>query len=91
MIAHSRRQIRAFGFSGGGEVTVFTVTKRKTPQQERVRRHLAVVDANEKHARSTTQRDDAATELGMTLPDFVAALDEARRMGCDIDRYPPKQ
>lgn len=62
---------------------MFTVTKRQTPQQERIRRHLAVVAANEKHARSTTQREDAAAELGMTLPDFVAALDEARRMGFD--------
>jgi hypothetical protein len=53
--------------------------------------HLAVVAANEKHARSTTQREDAAAELGISLPDFVAALDEARRMGFDIQRYPPDE
>jgi hypothetical protein len=68
---------------------VFTVTRRKTPREERVRRYLAVVDANERHARSTTQREDAAAELGLTVPDFVEALDEARRMGFDNDRYPP--
>ena len=70
--------------------TVLSVTRRKTPEQERIRWHLAVVAANEKHARSTTQREDAAADLGLTVAEFVAALDEARRMGFDIDRYPPK-
>jgi hypothetical protein len=71
-------------------VTVINVTRRKTPQEERLRRYLAVVAANEKHARSTTQRDDAAAELGLTVSEFVATLDDARRMGLDTDRYPPK-
>lgn len=35
--------------------------------------------------------EDAAAELGLAVPDFVATLDEARQMGFDIDRYPPRQ
>lgn len=66
------------------------MTRRKTPQEERISQYVAVVDANERHARSTTQREDAAAELRLTVPDFVAVLDEARRMGFDVDRYPPK-
>jgi hypothetical protein len=70
---------------------VLSVTRRKTPQEERIRRCLAVVAANERHARSTTQREDAAAELDLSVPEFVAALDYARQMGFDIDRYPSKQ
>lgn len=69
---------------------MLSVPRRKTPQQERTGRCLAVVAANEKHARSTTQREDAAAELGLSVSEFVAALDYTRQMGFDTDRYPPK-
>jgi hypothetical protein len=49
--------------------------------------YLDVVEADERHARSTMQREHAAAELGMPVADFVAILDEARRMGFDIGRY----
>ena len=64
------------------------VTKRKGAQQRRTGLHLDVLAAYQRHYGSTTQREDAATELGMDLATFRAALDDARRSGFDIEAAP---
>jgi hypothetical protein len=60
---------------------VHRVTRRPTPEEERLRRHLAVVDAYRRHSKSTTRKEDAAAELAMDMPSFIATLAETRRMG----------
>lgn len=65
----------------GGRHRVRVVTRRKTPQELRLRLYLAVTDAYRRHADSATQREDAAAELGLDVPTFVATLTEARQMG----------
>lgn len=64
------------------------MTRRKTPREKQLARCLDVVEAHEKYARSTTQREDAAEELGMRVPEFLEWLDRARLLGFDVDRYP---
>lgn len=55
--------------------------RRKTPEKQRLRKSAAVTAPYRRHAGSTTQREDAATELGLDLATFQAALIEARQMG----------
>ncbi len=57
------------------------MTRRKTPEEQGLFRYIAVVAAYRRHSESTTQREDAAADLGLDLPTFKDALDEARRMG----------
>lgn len=64
------------------------MTKRKNEQQRRTRLHLDVMGAYQRHSGSTTQREDAAAELGMDLATFLAVLDHARRSGFDIEAAP---
>lgn len=65
------------------------VTRLKSVGERRLGLALRVVAAHENHARSTTQREDAAAELGMSLADYRVALDMARRLGFDVDHLPP--
>ena len=64
------------------------MTRRKSPYEQRLKVLLAVIHAHEKHYGSTTQREEAAADLGMDLSEFREALDEARRRGFDVDRKP---
>ncbi|SDN47313.1 hypothetical protein SAMN05660199_00073 [Klenkia soli] len=64
------------------------MTRRKSATERRTASALAVVDAYGRHRGATTQREDAAADLGMGLPTFRAALDDARRLGFDIEAAP---
>jgi predicted DNA-binding protein (UPF0251 family) len=64
------------------------MTKRKSAFERRIRLHLDVIEAYRRHYGSTTQREQAAAELGMDLATFRAALDDARRAGFDIEAAP---
>jgi hypothetical protein len=64
------------------------VTKRKNDWERRLRLHLDVIEAYQGHYGSTTQREQAAADLGMDLATFRAALDDARRAGFDIEAAP---
>jgi hypothetical protein len=64
------------------------VTKRKNAQERRTRLLLDVLEAYQRHFGSTTQREDAAADLGMDLGTFRLHLDEARRSGFDIEAAP---
>jgi hypothetical protein len=46
------------------------MTRRKSPGNPRGRLELDVLDAHQRHYGSTTQREDAAAELGMDLATF---------------------
>jgi hypothetical protein len=50
-----------------------------------------VIAAYERHYGSTTQREDAAAELGMDVVTFRAAVDDARRSGFDIEAAPRRE
>ena len=64
------------------------MTKRKNAQERRIRLLLDVLAAYQRHFGSTTQREDAAADLGMSLEAFRLHLDEARRSGFDIEAAP---
>jgi hypothetical protein len=64
------------------------VTKRKNANERRLRLLFDVLEAYRRRYGSTTQREDAAAELGMDLDAFRLLLDEARRMGFDIEAAP---
>lgn len=55
--------------------------RRKGSTELRRRLLLAVSRAYRSHADSTMQREDAAAELGLDLPTFLAALGDARQLG----------
>jgi hypothetical protein len=57
------------------------VTRRKTPPEQRRRLYLALAEAYRRHADSTTQKEDAAAELGLEVSAFIAALADTRQMG----------
>jgi hypothetical protein len=54
---------------------------------ERTRR-LAALDAYQRHFGSTTQREDAAADMGVDLATFRELLDGARWLGYDIEARP---
>jgi arginine utilization protein RocB len=64
------------------------VTKRKNARDQRLRRLLDVLAAYRRHYGSTTQREEAAADLGMNLEDFRELLEKARRSGFDIEAAP---
>jgi hypothetical protein len=64
------------------------MARRKSANEIRMRRELDVLHAYQRHHGSTTQREEAAAELGMDLATFRVALDEARRHGFDIEAAP---
>ena len=64
------------------------VTKRKSAQERRTRLLLDVLETYQRHFGPTTQREDAAADLGMDLESFRLHLDEARRSGFDIEAAP---
>ncbi|SDN47569.1 hypothetical protein SAMN05660199_00079 [Klenkia soli] len=66
------------------------MARRKSATERRTALALDAVDAYRRHRGRTTQREDAAANLGMDLPTFRAALDDARRLGFDIEA-PPEQ
>lgn len=47
-----------------------------------------VVDAYQRHYGSTTQREDAAADLGWDLATFKVELNNARLLGFDIESRP---
>jgi hypothetical protein len=49
---------------------------------------LRVLKAYQRHYGSTTQREDAAVDLGMDLQTFKTELDNARLLGFDIEARP---
>ena len=67
------------------------MTKRKSASERRVRRELDILQAYQRHYGSTTQREDAAAELGMDLATFRAVLEDARRHGVDIEAAPTRR
>jgi hypothetical protein len=64
------------------------VTRRKSQSEQRVRTALDVVHAYQAHYGSTTQREQAAADLGLELRDFIKALEFARKLGFDVEARP---
>jgi hypothetical protein len=64
------------------------MTRRKSPAEKRRRLRLEVRHAYQRHFGSTTQREDAAAELGMDLATFRELLEEERLYGFDVEAAP---
>jgi hypothetical protein len=64
------------------------MTRRKSARDIRIRLELDVLHTYQRHYGSTTQREDAAADLGMDLASFRAVLDDARLHGFDIEAAP---
>lgn len=64
------------------------MTRRKSASESRLQLELDVLNAYQRHYGSTTQREDAAADLGMELATFRAVLDDARLHGFDIEATP---
>lgn len=62
--------------------------RARSREDQRRTQDFAVLDAYQRHFDSTTQREDAAADLGMDLETFRAHLEHARRMGFDIEARP---
>jgi hypothetical protein len=62
--------------------------RHRSALDRRVARELSVLKAYQRHYGSTTQREDAAAELGMDLGEFRELLDGARRHGFDVEARP---
>jgi hypothetical protein len=61
---------------------------RPTSRDQRIRLQLDVLHAYQRHYGTTTQREDAARELGMDLETFRGLLAGARLSGFDIEAAP---
>lgn len=66
------------------------MAKRKFAWRRRLQPEFDVMQAYQRHYGSTTQREDAAAELGMDIATFRAILDKARRHGFDIEAAPDR-
>lgn len=64
--------------------------KQKSTRDLRLRRELEVLHAYQRHRESTTQRENAAADLGMDLETFRSILEDARLHGFDIERAPDR-
>jgi hypothetical protein len=62
--------------------------RRKSVLDLHVEMALRVVKAYQRHYGSTTQREDAAADVGMDLQTFKAELNNARLLGFDIEARP---
>ena len=61
---------------------------RPSSRDQQIRLQLDVLAAYQRHYGTTTQREDAARELGMDLRTFRGQLEGARRSGFDIEAAP---
>ena len=66
------------------------MTRQKSVRDIRLRQQLEVLHAYKRHHGSTTQRENAAADLGMDLETFRAVLEDARLHGIDIERAPDR-
>ena len=62
--------------------------RHKSVPDQRTEIALRVLEAYQRHYDSTTQREDAAGDLGMDLATFRTKLDNARLLGFDIEAKP---
>ena len=69
------------GFGLFGAASVGGIAFEFWERSARSRLFLAVAAAYRLHANSTTQCESAAVEVGLSLPTFLAVLDDVRRLG----------